>query len=72
MTEYPFVKCFNPQKIVNKYTGEELVVPCGHCPACSMTKSARLAFQCECERVSNKYCLLVTLTYANSFIPRIS
>lgn len=71
MTDYPFVKCLNPQKIVNKYTGEELVVPCGHCSACTMSKSARLAFQCECERVSNKYCLLVTLTYANSFIPRM-
>lgn len=71
MTEYPFVKCFNPQKIVNKYTGEELVVPCGHCSACSMSKSARMAFQCECERVSNRYALLVTLTYANSFVPRM-
>lgn len=71
MTDYPFTKCLNPQRIINKYTGEQLVVPCGHCAACNQRKSARYAFQADCERVCNKYCLFVTLTYANSFVPRM-
>lgn len=69
--EYPFVKCLHPQRIVNKYTGEQLVVPCGRCSACGQNKSARLAFQCECECSVHKYNYLVTLTYANTFIPRL-
>lgn len=69
--EYPFTYCQHPQRIKNSYTGEELVVPCGHCTACSMNKSARLAFQCDCEAKVSKYVIFVTLTYANTYIPRM-
>lgn len=71
MLEHPFTYCLDPQRIKNPYTGETLVVPCGHCTACSMRKSTRYAFQCDCEAKVSKYVVFVTLTYANSYVPRL-
>lgn len=62
--------CLNPQRIFNSYTQEYLTVPCGKCAGCVMHKNSRLAFQCDLESYSHEYCLFVTLTYANRFIPR--
>lgn len=69
--ENPFIHCLDPQRIVNKLTGETLVVPCGKCTACSQKKSSRYAFQCDCEAKSSKYVFFVTLTYANAYVPRL-
>lgn len=63
-------RCLNPCKVFNPYSKDTLVVPCGHCKACLLNKNSRLAFQCDLESVSNKYCVFITLTYANRFIPR--
>lgn len=66
----PLCRCENPKRIINPYTKESLVVPCGHCRACALNRANRLSLQCSLEAQSNKYCLFVTLTYANRFIPR--
>ena len=69
--EYPFSYCLNPQRIVNPYNGETLVVPCGHCEACAQVKSSRYVFQLNCECEASMYNYFVTLTFANRFIPRM-
>lgn len=71
MNDHPFTYCEQPQRIKNPYTGETLVVPCGKCTACGIRKSSRYAFQCDCEAKMSKYCVFVTLTYANSYVPRL-
>lgn len=69
MNNYPFAKCEHPKKIRNPYTGEYLVVPCGHCKVCLLNKNNRYAFQCELESLAHKYTYFVTLTYDNSSLP---
>ena len=68
--DYPFTKCLNPQKVINPYTNQSLVVPCGKCRACALNKDSRNTFMCNLESLSHKYCMFVTLTFANRFIPR--
>ena len=68
---YPSVQCLNPRRIMNPYTREMMTVPCGHCKACALTKCNHLALWCNMESKCHKYCLFVTLTYANRFIPRL-
>ena len=63
-------RCLEPRKVFNPYSRDTLVVPCGHCKACILNKNSRLAFQCDLEALSNKYCMFITLTYANRYIPR--
>lgn len=64
------VQCLHPKRIVNPYTHEKLVVPCGHCRACALKRNQHLAFLCDLEAQSHKYCVFITLTYANRYIPR--
>ena len=66
----PTCRCLNPQRIVNPYTGQSMIVPCGHCKACVINKNMRMSFQCDLESMSNKYTVFITLTYANRYIPR--
>lgn len=70
MENYPFTTCLHPKKIRNPYTQEWLTVPCGHCTACQLTKSSRLAFQCDLEARSCDLVLFGTLTYAEEYIPK--
>lgn len=67
--KYPFVKCLNPQPVVNKYTGEAIVVPCGNCEACMLQKSAMSTLKCRLEAQVHKYCYFVTLTYDDYNVP---
>ena len=68
--ETPFVYCLRPKRIINPYTKEPLVVPCGHCSACATIKASRYAEQCTLEGLTSVKVYFVTLTFANSFIPR--
>lgn len=72
MENYPFVKCLQPRKVINPWTKEVLVVPCGKCAACCNYKSMRSTFQLKLESLSHKYCLFVTLTFDESNIPLCS
>lgn len=69
MNEYPFIKCINPQKIVNPHTKEPLLVGCGKCEACLMQKSSMRSLKCKLESKSHKYTYFVTLTYSNEYVP---
>jgi hypothetical protein len=68
--ETPFVYCLRPKRIINPFTKEPLVVPCGHCSACATIKASRYAEQCTLEGLTSAKVYFVTLTFANSFIPR--
>jgi hypothetical protein len=68
--ETPFVYCLRPKRIINPFTKEPLVVPCGHCSACASIKASRYAEQCTLEGLTSAKVYFVTLTYANSYIPR--
>lgn len=70
MKTYPFTYCLNPRRITNPYTYETMVVPCLHCAACEQKKASRYIFQIDCEAETALASFLVTLTYANSYIPR--
>lgn len=67
---YPLCNCLNPKRIVNPVTHDTLIVPCGHCLACAVNRSSCLQMWCDLEAQSCEYCLFITLTYANRFIPR--
>lgn len=61
--------CLNLRKVRNKYTGKELYVPCGHCPACQQEKAARRASRIRNNSQNGTLCLFVTLTYDRTSIP---
>lgn len=63
------VSCVSPRHIYNKYLGEYLTVPCGHCPTCRQSKSNRLVSRLESMRSQSSMCLFFTLTYSNDFVP---
>lgn len=67
--KYPFVRCLNPQPVVNKYTGQAIVVPCGNCEACMLQKSAMSTLKCRLEAQVHEYCYFVTLTYDDHNVP---
>lgn len=68
---YPAPKCLHPQQIINPYTDELMLVPCGKCEACRLNKSYRSAFFCDLEAKSNTFTVFITLTYDNDNIPRV-
>ena len=72
LDKYLATECFNPRRIVNKYTHETMYVRCGTCPACMAHKS-----NVQCSYISNmashfKYAYFFTLTYSDEFLPRVS
>jgi len=70
MEKYPFTKCFHPRRIINKYTGDEIEVSCGICKACLLNRARKMTLLCQCEEEEHKYCMFVTLTYADKFLPK--
>lgn len=72
MSKVPTVlcRCLNPKKVFNPYTKENMIVPCGHCQACNLQRNHHWSLLCDLEAQSHKYCMFITLTYANRFIPR--
>lgn len=64
--------CDNPQRIFNKYLGHYVVVPCGKCDSCKITRSNSLASRVAHECEKHNYNIFFTLTYDNKHIPYIS
>lgn len=64
-----FSACERPVKIYNKYLGEKMFVPCGECDVCRANKASIWTQRLEVERSAHKYCLFVTLTYSDDFLP---
>lgn len=59
-------------RILNKYTHEWMLAPCGHCEACQLTKSSRMKLQVSLETASHPYIIFVTLTFSDDYVPRVS
>lgn len=61
--------CRNPRYIINKYTDQKVLVPCGKCDVCQETKSSARAFRIKRSIGSSEIALFVTLTYSNEYLP---
>lgn len=64
-------RCHNPRTVVNKYTHEPVVVPCGHCPSCILRRSAVQTNLLTTYSAQFRYVYFVTLTYAPCFLPTL-
>lgn len=69
MIDYPFTPCLHPKHIKTR-TGEDMVVPCGHCKACALKKSNKAAFLCSIEEQDHRFAAFITLTYSNEYVPK--
>ena len=63
------VSCLHPKLVYNKYTHEEVFVPCGHCSVCLNKRSISRKNACLMEAASHRYTFFVTLTYKNNYVP---
>lgn len=70
MQNYLFTKCLHPKGIFNPYIREWVSVPCGHCKACLLNKSAYYKQLTTLEALSNRCTYFVTLTYDNHYLPK--
>lgn len=64
-------RCQHPRTVVNKYTQESVVVPCGHCPSCVLRRSAVQTNLLTTYSAQFRYVYFVTLTYAPCFLPTL-
>lgn len=64
-------RCQHPRTVVNKYTHESVVVPCGSCPSCVLRRSAIQTNLLTTYSAQFRYVYFVTLTYAPRFLPTL-
>lgn len=64
-------RCQHPRTVVNKYTHESVVVPCGCCPSCVLRRSAIQTNLLTTYSTQFRYNYFVTLTYAPRFLPTL-
>lgn len=64
-------RCQHPRTVVNKYTQESVVVPCGHCPSCVLRRSSIQSNLLTTYSAQFRYTYFVTLTYAPRFLPTL-
>lgn len=64
-------RCQHPRTVVNKYTHESVVVPCGTCPSCILRRSAIQTNLLTSYASQFRYVYFVTLTYAPRFLPTL-
>lgn len=72
MYNHPHHTCLHPHKVINQYTGEVLLVPCGSCSACLLNSQIKAATLCDIECSKHKFVYFVTLTYSSDFVPIFS
>lgn len=65
-----FVTCQFPKTIVNRYTKERLVVPCGRCFACRNLKSLDFVNRLTLESNQHLFTYFFTLTYDDRHLPK--
>ena len=63
--------CTYKKVITNPYTGQRLVVPCGHCESCKQQKANRTKNRIRNTLSVGKVALFVTLTYSDNFVPYV-
>ena len=64
-------RCHHPRTVVNKYTQESVVVPCGSCPSCVLRRSSIQTNLLTTYSAQFRYVYFVTLTYAPCFLPTL-
>lgn len=64
--------CENPMVVRNRFTGEDILVGCGHCAYCVSRQSSINSIRIAKSATKWKYCYFVTLTYDNEHMPLIS
>lgn len=64
-------RCQHPRTVVNKYTCEPVVVPCGCCPSCVLRRSGIQTNLLTTYSAQFRYVYFVTLTYAPCFLPTL-
>lgn len=64
------VSCLHPVIVNNRYTGEQVAVPCGKCSACVNSRSARWVQRIDEECRHHRYNLFLTLQYNDLDIPQ--
>jgi hypothetical protein len=64
-------RCQHPRTVVNKYTHESVVVPCGCCPSCVLRRSSIQTNLLTTYSAQFRYVYFVTLTYAPCFLPTL-
>lgn len=64
-------RCQHPRTVVNKYTHESVVVPCGSCPSCILRRSGIQTNLLTTYSSQFRYVYFVTLTYAPRFLPTL-
>lgn len=64
-----YTECQNKREVINPYTGDIILVPCGVCDACRVSKSILSENRIYAQKSVSKYCYFVSLTYKNEFIP---
>ena len=64
-------RCQHPRTVVNKYTQESVVAPCGHCPSCVLRRSAIQTNLLTTYSAQFRYTYFITLTYAPRFLPTL-
>lgn len=55
--------------VLNPYTGQTILVPCGYCNACNYSRSVRNELKCYSQESISKYAYFITLTYDSFSIP---
>lgn len=63
--------CTNKRWIINKYTGDKVLVSCGSCPSCLQEKACKVATNIRRHGKEGELCLFCTFTYTNDFVPFI-
>lgn len=63
--------CDNPTYVYNKYLGHTVLVPCGKCESCLITRSNALTARVSNECDNHPYNVFFTLTYTNDYLPVI-
>lgn len=66
--------CLARRFILNPYTGHNIYVPCGKCPACKQEKAIRRSniIRANFDAGKDEYYFFVTLTYSNNTLPYIA
>nr|DAY37937.1 MAG TPA: Replication associated protein [Microviridae sp.] len=64
-------RCQHPRTVVNKYTHESVLVPCGSCPSCILRRSGIQTSLLTAYSSQFRYVYFITLTYAPRFLPTL-
>lgn len=62
-------ECLTPFTVKNKFTGEQIPVPCGKCPECLARRTSGWSFRLMLEEERSSSAQFITLTYDTTTVP---